>query len=162
MCIKPTNLYVIYKIYHIRHNTMKKIYKWTDKKQTQRLWGQWHKKTTKHTPHNQTQGLMFKCCIILGNKIVFLLYFFNNRWSTNQRIWIARLSTHYSISIGNLPFPSIRFRPFQVVPIMISLDRRRNHRNVNPNLPKIEVLQSITLIDHLELNINRSPNKKYN
>lgn len=111
------------------------------------------------TPRNQTQGLMFKCCIILGNQIVFLLYFINNRWSTNQRIWIARLSTHYSISIGNLPFPSIRFRPFQVVPIMISLDRRRNHRNVNPNLPKIEVLQSITLIDHLELKINRSPNK---
>lgn len=24
MCIKPTNLYVIHKIYHIRHNRMKK------------------------------------------------------------------------------------------------------------------------------------------
>lgn len=158
---------------------MKKIYKWTDKKQTQRLWGQWHQKNHRSTisfipltsqpmlvsvPRhiNQTQGLMFKCCIILGNKIIFLLYFINNCWSTNQRIRIARLSTHYSISIGNLPFPSIRFRPFQVVPIMISLDRRRNHRNVNPNLQKIEVQQSITLINHLELNINRSPNKKYN
>lgn len=114
-----------------------------------------------YTPHNQTQGLMFKCCIILVKQIVFFL-FINNPWSTNQRIRIARLSTHYSISIGNLPFPSITFRPFQVVPIMISLDRRRNHRNVNPNLPKIEVQQSITLIDHLELNINRSHNKKYN